>query len=54
MGGIKEGESKHRSCSSVRNKKDLFVNLHNVGVKKEKICFIQMVIALSPEVGRRE
>lgn len=55
MSGRREGESKHSSCSLVRNKKkDLFINLHTLGRKREKICFIQMVIALSLEVQMTE
>lgn len=48
--GGEEAENKHSSCSPVRNKKVLLINLHRFDVKKEKYCFIQMVVALSSEV----
>lgn len=48
--GGEEAENKHSSCSPVRNKKVLLINLHRFDVKKEKYCFIQMVAALSSEV----
>lgn len=52
--GEEEAENKHSSCSLVRNKKVLFINLHSFDVKKEKNYFIQTVVALSSEVQMNE
>lgn len=52
--GGEEAENKHSSYSPVRNKKVLFINLHSFDVKKEKNCFIQIVVALSSVVQMNE